>query len=127
MVLTDPLARSDCLQRLGADPAAALLLELRPLVLLPRQVRELVLQLQIALEPGGRRARPSATAAFTAQRGSSRCRQSREVAAGGVALDVVEGLLHGVADVPELQLAHARRVESSPPPGTGTSSRCVVV
>src|SRR5204863_3113594 len=42
-----------------------------------------------------------------------------EPAAGRVALDVLEGLLHRVADVPELQLAHARRVEQQAAAGNG--------
>ena len=110
-----PFSRSACGQRLVGDASRG---ASRPAARAHPAARarcaQLVLQPEIALEPRDARARPLATAAFTAQRGSSRWRQSREAAGLGERFDVVEGLLHRVADVPQLQLAHAGRVDQQP-------------
>src|SRR5262245_48650807 len=98
------------LQRLASDPTLPLAFEQRALVLLLRERRQFILQLQVALET------VRGETAFLDRRLHRAARLVSMPAVGEVAgqpelLDIVERLAYRLVHVPQLQLAHARRVD----------------
>src|SRR5262245_63865225 len=97
-------------ERLGSDASSTLLFDLRALVLLAREIRELVLQLQIAFQS----ARWETAFVHRVLHRTSRLVTMTaigEVTRGRQRFDIVERFAHRLTRVPQLELAHAWRVD----------------
>src|SRR5207253_10052216 len=96
-----------------ADPRAGKSLAARlsrPFLLQTRERRELVLQFQIALEPFRRDLSLRNRGLHRAARLDAMLAVG-EVASGSERVDFVERFAHALAGIPQLQLAHARRID----------------
>ena len=96
------------------DAAAALAFELRPLILQPVLVRLFEHAACGSSRAAPPAASPAATAATTAQPGSDSCAQSRNRHRSAELGDVGERGGRALAGVPQLDLAHAGRVDQDP-------------